>query len=246
MRKQKAWVLAIDANAACIKATWDRCKSYEDYCAAETRNIVINETALLDRLLKYMPDNQYIGGDFKERFDPSSPLSMADLQIPASTAIFKWARPKRAIAELSEAAEDALMEKDRFKIVPIQGLPSLRDASTDVVAGNHDRTLVPEHLEETYEPGRKTWYRSLAQAKFASGAAEAGEIDRHRAQTSDSDVLEHRLPDAALIGVVKEENQGAAFAGRQIADRHATDVDSLSSRHRTILFTWSLPSPTAS
>jgi hypothetical protein len=64
---------------------------------------------------------------------------MADLQIPASTAIFKWARPKRAMAELSEAAEDALMEKDRFKIVPIQGLPSLRDASTDVVAGNHDR-----------------------------------------------------------------------------------------------------------
>jgi hypothetical protein len=57
MRKQKAWVLAIDANAACIKATWDRCKSYEDYCAAETRNIVINETALPDRLLKYMPDN---------------------------------------------------------------------------------------------------------------------------------------------------------------------------------------------
>lgn len=122
-RKQKAWVLAGDANAARIKATWDRYKSYEAYCAAETRNIVTNETALPDRLLKYMPDNQYIAGDFRERFDPASPLTMADLQIPASTAIFKWADPSRAVTELSEAAEDALMEKDRFKIVPIEGLP---------------------------------------------------------------------------------------------------------------------------
>lgn len=124
IRKQQAWVIATDANAARIKATWDRYKSYESYCAAETRNIVTNETALPDRLLKYMPDNQYIGGDFRQRFDPSSPLTIADLQVPASTAIFKWADPSRAVAELSEAAEDALMEKDRFKIVPIQGLPT--------------------------------------------------------------------------------------------------------------------------
>jgi hypothetical protein len=124
IREQKAWILAGDANAARIKATWGRYTSYEAYCAAETRNIVTNETALPDRLLKYMPDNQYIGGDFRERFDPASPLTVADLQIPASTAIFKWANPSRAIGELSEAAEDALMEKDRFKIVPIEGLPA--------------------------------------------------------------------------------------------------------------------------
>jgi hypothetical protein len=71
-----------------------------------------------------MPHNQYIGGDFRERFDPAAPLSMADLQLPASAAVFKWKSPDRAVTELSEAAEDALMEKDRFKIVPIQGLPA--------------------------------------------------------------------------------------------------------------------------
>jgi superfamily II DNA or RNA helicase len=124
VRKQIAWVVAGKANAERIEATWNRYKSYENYCAAETRHIVANETALPDRLLHFMPDNQYIGGDFRERFNPSAPLSMADLQIPASTAIFKWRQPTRAIAELSEAAEDALMEKDRFKIVPIQGLPA--------------------------------------------------------------------------------------------------------------------------
>jgi hypothetical protein len=82
----------------------------------------------------------------------------------------------------------------------------LRDASTDIVAGYHDRALVPEHLEEAYEPSRKAWYRSLAQGEFAPGATEAGEIDRHRAKTSGSNAFEHRLPGAAPIGAVKEEN----------------------------------------
>jgi hypothetical protein len=124
VRKQTAWVMATQANAKRIEATWHRYQSYERYCADNTDHIVANETALPDRLLKFMPDNQYIGGDFRERFDPAAPLSMADLQIPASAAIFKWMVPVRAIVELSESAEDALMEKDRFKIVPIQGLPA--------------------------------------------------------------------------------------------------------------------------
>ena len=74
-----------------------------------------------------MPDNQYIGGDFRERFDPApAPLSVArPPDFPAQRRGLQVATvPARAIAELSEAAEDALMEKDRFEIVPIQGLPA--------------------------------------------------------------------------------------------------------------------------
>jgi superfamily II DNA or RNA helicase len=123
-RKQTAWVMATKENTQRIEATWRRYKAYETYCAAQTRHIVVNEIALPDRLLQFMPDNQYIGGDFRERFNPAAPLSMADLQLPASAAVFKWKTPARAVAELSEAAEDALMEKDRFKIVPIEGLPA--------------------------------------------------------------------------------------------------------------------------
>jgi hypothetical protein len=116
--------LATQSNSQRIEATWRRYQSYERYCADNTDHIVANETALPDRLLKFMPDNQYIGGDFRERFDPAAPLSVADLQIPTSAAVFRWTVPARAIAEFSEAAEDALMEKDRFKIVPIRGLPA--------------------------------------------------------------------------------------------------------------------------
>lgn len=123
VRRQTAWVLATPPNMKRIEAIWRRYQSYERYCANNTDHIVANETALPDRLLKFMPDNQYIGGDFRERFDPTAPLSVADLQIPASAAVFRWTVPARAIAELSEAAEDALMEKDRFKIVPVHGLP---------------------------------------------------------------------------------------------------------------------------
>jgi hypothetical protein len=123
IRKQTAWVIASPENAQRIKATWTRYKGYEKYCASQTHNIVINEIALPDRLLELMPENQYIGGDFRVRFDAKAALSSNDLQLPTSAAVFKWATPSRAIAELAEAAEDALMEEDRFRIVPIADLP---------------------------------------------------------------------------------------------------------------------------
>src|SRR6267378_3209668 len=103
-----------------------------------------------------------------------------------------------------------------------------------------------ERLKEMYQPGGETRDRSLAQGELASGAAEAGEIDRHRAKARRGDAVEHGLPDAAPIGAVKQEHQGAALTGGEIADRNAAYIDRVAHRHRTILLTWSLPSPTAS
>jgi superfamily II DNA or RNA helicase len=124
IRKQTAWVIATSENAQRIDATWMRYKGYEKYCAEETRHIVVNEIALPDRVLELMPQNQYIGGDFRERFDAAAALSSKDLQLPTSAAVFKWGAPARAIAELAEAAEDALMQVDRFRIVPLADLPA--------------------------------------------------------------------------------------------------------------------------
>src|SRR5258705_12108970 len=112
----------------------------------------------------------------------------------------------------------------------------LRDASADVVAGDHDRALMPERFEEAHQPGGETRDRSLAQGELTSGAAEAGEIDRHRAKARGRDAVEHGLPDAAPIGPVKQEQQWTALAGGQIADRNAAHIDGLAPRHRTILF----------
>src|SRR6266849_2647510 len=122
----------------------------------------------------------------------------------------------------------------------------LRHATADVVAGDHDRPLMPERLEETHQPGGETRHRSLAHDEFTSGAAEAGEIDRHRAKARGGDAVEHGPPDATPIGAMKQQHQGAALTGGEIADRNAAYIDCLAPRHRTILLTWSLPSPTAS
>src|SRR6185437_729336 len=70
-----------------------------------------------------MPEYQYIGGEFRERFDAAAVLSSKDLQLPTTAAVFKWDIPARAIVELTEGAEDALMEQDRFRIVPLEDLP---------------------------------------------------------------------------------------------------------------------------
>ena len=57
----------------------------------------------------------------------------------------------------------------------------LRDTSSDVVTGDHDRASVPERFKEMVQPGGEARDRSLAQGKFTSGTAEAREIHRHRA-----------------------------------------------------------------
>ena len=124
IRRQTAWVVATPENARRIEATWERYRKYEKYCAENTRHIVVNEIALPDRVLELMPESQYVGGEFRQRFDPSTALSSGDLQLSTSAAVFEWARPKRAISELAESLEDAIMEEDRFRIVPIGGLPA--------------------------------------------------------------------------------------------------------------------------
>src|SRR5437879_1192760 len=122
----------------------------------------------------------------------------------------------------------------------------LRDASADVVASDHDRALVPKRIQELHQPGGETRDRSLAQGELASGAAEAGEIDRHRAKARGGDAVEHGLPDAAPIGAMEQQPQGAVLTGGEIADRNAAYFDHPPPRHRTILLTCSLPSPMAS
>src|ERR1700751_4421482 len=119
----------------------------------------------------------------------------------------------------------------------------LRNAAADVMASDQDWALVPKRIQESHEPRGGTWNRSLAHGEFTAGAAEARKIDRHRAKARGGDAVEHWLPDAAPIGAMKQQHQWTALAGGQIADRNAIYIDGLASRHRTILFTCSLPSP---
>jgi superfamily II DNA or RNA helicase len=93
IKKQTAAVLVTEEDAAKVERTLERYRQHEEYCAEETRHIVANEIALPDRVLERMPLSQYIDGQFRKRFDVNAALSMEDLQLSTSAAVFEWDGP---------------------------------------------------------------------------------------------------------------------------------------------------------
>jgi hypothetical protein len=124
IKKQTAAVLVTEEDAAKVERTLERYRQHEEYCAEETRHIVANEIALPDRVLERMPLSQYIDGQFRKRFDVNAALSMEDLQLSTSAAVFEWDGPRRALDNLLDGIEDSIADQDRFRIVPIAGLPA--------------------------------------------------------------------------------------------------------------------------
>ena len=110
-------------NANRIQTTWNRYVSYEEYAARNTAFIVTNEVALPDRLLDYMADYQYISGEFRRRFEVEAPLAANDILLPRSAAVLSLRAPLADIAVMADTVEEAIMDKDRFKITPIGGMP---------------------------------------------------------------------------------------------------------------------------
>lgn len=121
--EQKAWVLASPANGERIQTSWNRYLAYEQYVATNTAFVVTNEVALPDRLLVHMPDYQYISGEFRGRFDYEAPLAANDIQIPLSAAVLRLTEPLPDLSGMMSAIEEAIMDKDRFRITPIEGMP---------------------------------------------------------------------------------------------------------------------------
>ena len=121
--RQTGWVLGSPANASRIHTAWERYKGYEDYAARKTEHIVSNEVTLPDRLLEYMAEYQYISGEFRGRFEFEQPLSAVDIQLPQSAAVLKTVEPLPNIQVFGSVIEEAIMDKDRFKITPVDGMP---------------------------------------------------------------------------------------------------------------------------
>lgn len=120
---QVGWVLASPANARRIEETWERYKGYEQYAARNTAHIVTNEVTLPDRLLEYMAEYQYISGEFRRRFEFEKPLASSDIQLPRTAAVLRVHDPDFDIRRLISVVEDFIMDKDRFKVTPIEGMP---------------------------------------------------------------------------------------------------------------------------
>ncbi len=121
--KQVGWVLASPDNARRIQTLWDRYAAYETYAAKNVGFIVTNEVTLPDRLLEHMAQYQYIDGEFRSRFELEAPLAAADIQLSQSAAVLRIETPLTNLGDLSSAIEEAILDKDRFKITPITGLP---------------------------------------------------------------------------------------------------------------------------
>ncbi|CAE6857732.1 hypothetical protein R69658_07471 [Paraburkholderia aspalathi] len=121
--RQTAWILGSPANAARIQSAWERYKRYEDYAARNTAHMVSNEVTLPDRLLEYMAEYQYIDGEFRGRFEFEHPLASSDIQLPRTATVLRTAEPLADIHDLGTAIEDAIADRDRFKIVPIAHMP---------------------------------------------------------------------------------------------------------------------------
>lgn len=120
---QVGWVLATTANAERIRTTWERYKGYEEYAARNTAHIVTNEVTLPDRLLEYMAEYQYISGEFRGRFEFERPLSASDIQLPRTAAVLRTKGADFHLLRLSSLVEEFIMDKDRFKVTPIEGMP---------------------------------------------------------------------------------------------------------------------------
>lgn len=120
---QAGWVLSTPANAVRIRTAWLRYQGYEEYAARNTAHIVTNEVTLPDRLLEYMAEYQYIGGEFRRRFDFEQPLAVGDIQLPRTAAVLRTDAPLPDIRVFAAVIEEAIMDKDRFKITPIEGMP---------------------------------------------------------------------------------------------------------------------------
>ncbi len=121
--RQTGWVLATPASAERIRKAWERYQSYEKYAARNTAHIVTNEVTLPDRLLEYMAEYQYISGEFRARFEFERPLDAGDIQLPQTAAVLRTAAPLPDIRAFGTVIEEAIMDKDRFKITEIEGMP---------------------------------------------------------------------------------------------------------------------------
>ena len=88
------------------------------------RPFVNNEVTLPDRLLEYMAEYQYISGEFRGRFEFEQPLAAGDIQLPRSAAVLRTAEPLADIGVFGDMIEEAIMDKDRFKITPVADMPA--------------------------------------------------------------------------------------------------------------------------
>lgn len=122
-RAQQGYILARSDAAKRIEEDWRRYEAYECYIANNVEHIVVNEVALPDRLLAFMPDAQYIDGRFRARFHFGGTLSARNVQLPRAAGVYRMDGGSVSLGDVKAVTEESLMEKDRFQIKPLADMP---------------------------------------------------------------------------------------------------------------------------
>jgi superfamily II DNA or RNA helicase len=120
---QGAYVWASAGRLADAERTWRHYLEFETYCAENTRHVVTNEAALPDRLLRDMPDLQYVEGEFRPRFMLEGTLTQDDIRLPASAAVFDFVGASFDKEAMRREMAEAILNRDRFQPIDIAGLP---------------------------------------------------------------------------------------------------------------------------
>lgn len=121
--KQDAYVLAPPRHLAAIRGSWSRYMEFEAYCATNTQHVVISEAAFPERLIKTLPNLQYVEGQFRPRYLLDENLSIDDIQLPASAAVFDFNGADFNKQFVLREVSEAILGNDRFQPIQIAGLP---------------------------------------------------------------------------------------------------------------------------
>ena len=76
-----------------------------------------------DRLIEALPALQYVEGEFRPRFMLEEKLTVDDIQLPASEAIFDFNGSAFDVEDVRREIFESILDSDRFQPVEITGLP---------------------------------------------------------------------------------------------------------------------------
>jgi superfamily II DNA or RNA helicase len=119
---QNAWVISVPEQHALLFSSWNRYLEFELYASENPQRLVQAEGALPDRLLEMMPKVQYLAGEFRPCFVAGAVQDAAEFRVPASASVFEVS-PSFDLAAAATEVKEALLAKDRFKPLPIEGMP---------------------------------------------------------------------------------------------------------------------------
>jgi hypothetical protein len=119
---QMATIIAFPEYLKKIEASWVRYRKFEDYCKKNVARVVQSEAAMPDRVMEIMPDLQYVGGEFRDKYLLNQEVQARDIQLPLRVSIFEIDKDLFDIKDANEEVEEAILAEDRFVPRPILGL----------------------------------------------------------------------------------------------------------------------------